>query len=62
MLVCICHGVKDQDIERAIQNGVNSVRQLSDKLRLVRVEAAAWITRKNTSRAGSLVRPSKKVA
>ncbi len=34
MLVCICHGVKDQDIERAIQNGVNSVRQLSDKLRL----------------------------
>jgi len=34
MLVCICHGVKDQDIERAIQNGVNSVRQLSDKLHL----------------------------
>jgi len=34
MLVCICHGVKDQDIERAIQNGVHSVRQLSDKLRL----------------------------
>ena len=32
MLVCVCHGVKDQDIERAIQNGVNSMRQLSDKL------------------------------
>ena len=34
MLVCVCHGVKDQDIERAIQNGVNSMRQLSDKLHL----------------------------
>ncbi|MFH0344390.1 MAG: bacterioferritin-associated ferredoxin [Chromatiales bacterium] len=34
MLVCICHGVKDQDIERAIQNGVISVSQLSDKLHL----------------------------
>ncbi|MFH0352222.1 MAG: (2Fe-2S)-binding protein [Chromatiales bacterium] len=34
MLVCVCHGVKDQDIERAIQNGVNSIRQLSDKLYL----------------------------
>ncbi len=34
MLVCVCHGVKDQDIERAVQNGVNSIRQLSDKLHL----------------------------
>lgn len=34
MLVCVCHGVKDQDIERAIQNGINSMRQLSDKLHL----------------------------
>lgn len=34
MLVCVCHGVKDQDIERAIQNGVHTMRQLSDKLHL----------------------------
>lgn len=34
MLVCVCHGIKDQDIERAIQNGVNSIRQLSDNLHL----------------------------
>ena len=32
---CLCLSrVKDQDIERAVQNGVNSIRQLSDKLHL----------------------------
>ncbi|MCI0559372.1 MAG: (2Fe-2S)-binding protein [Nitrososphaera sp.] len=34
MLVCVCHGVKDQDIDRAIRNGVSSIRQLSDALHL----------------------------
>lgn len=32
MLVCVCHGVKEHDIDRAVQNGVNCLRQLRDKL------------------------------
>ncbi|MDC0661295.1 bacterioferritin-associated ferredoxin [Marinobacter sp. SS21] len=32
MYVCLCHGVTDRDIREAVENGVNSMRQLGKEL------------------------------
>ena len=32
MYVCVCHSVTDRDIQNAVVNGANSLRELRDQL------------------------------
>ena len=34
MFVCICYGITEEDIETAVEHGVNSMQQLRDKLNI----------------------------
>lgn len=34
MYVCLCHSVTDRDIHQAVVNGVNTLRELSDELKV----------------------------
>ncbi|MGH8489661.1 MAG: (2Fe-2S)-binding protein [Gammaproteobacteria bacterium] len=34
MYVCLCHGVTDQDIERAVVNGSNTLQHLREELKV----------------------------
>ncbi len=34
MYVCLCHSVTDRDIHQAVVNGVNTLRELSNQLKV----------------------------
>jgi bacterioferritin-associated ferredoxin len=34
MYVCLCHAVSDQDIRRVVQNGVRTLGQLNETLKI----------------------------